>query len=421
MITISRRTAIKLATAALVSAPAILRAQEQARVVIVGGGFGGASLARTLRTIAPEISVTLIEKQPRFTTCPFSNAVLGGLRDLDSISFGYDTLVADGVELIAGEAIAIDPDARSVRLADGESVSYDRLVLSPGVQMIWDAIEGYDAAAAEIMPHAWEAGPQTQLLADQLRAMEDGGVVLIASPPNPFRCPPGPYERASLIAHYLNTNKPRSKILIVDAKDSFSKQPLFEEAWAELYPGMIEWIPAAMTGRIGSVDPQAMSLSTDFDTFTADVANIIPPQRAGAIALALGLDEGRGYCTVDPLTFESAVVPGIHILGDAAIMGAMPKSGFSANSQAKACAHALVALIRGEDVADPVLLNTCYSLVAPEYGISVSGAYRGLAEIEGTGGASPVGAETGVRQQEARDAMSWYANITREMFWVRGV
>ena len=416
MIRVSRRTAIKLTTAALISAPAILRAQEQARVVIVGGGFGGASLARTLRAIAPEISVTLIEKQPRFTTCPFSNAVLGGLRDLDSISFGYDTLVAEGVEFITGEAVEIDPDAQSVRLADGESVSYDRLVLSPGVQMIWDAIEGYDAAAAEIMPHAWEAGPQTQLLADQLQAMDDGGVVLIASPPNPFRCPPGPYERASLIAHYLSTNKPRSKILIVDAKDGFSKQPLFEEAWAALYPGMIEWIPAAMTGRIGSVDPQAMSLSTDFDTFTADVANIIPPQRAGAIALALGLDEGRGYCTVDPLTFESSVVPGIHILGDAAIMGAMPKSGFSANSQAKACAHALVALFRDDEIAEPVLLNTCYSLVAPDYGISVSGAYRGLAEIEGTGGSSPVGADASVHEQEARDAMSWYATITGEMF-----
>jgi NADPH-dependent 2,4-dienoyl-CoA reductase/sulfur reductase-like enzyme len=416
MIEITRRTAIKLAAAAFVSAPAVLRAQETGRVVIVGGGFGGASLARRLRAIAPDISVTLIEKQPKFVTCPFSNAVLGGLRDLASISFGYDTLIAEGVELIAGEAVEIDPDARTVTLADGESVSYDRLVLSPGVQMIWDAIDGYDAAAAEIMPHAWEAGPQTQLLSDQLQAMDDGGVVLIASPPNPFRCPPGPYERASLIAHYLSTHKPRSKILIVDAKDSFSKQPQFEEAWAELYPDMIEWIPAGMTGRIASVDPQAMTLSTDFDTFTADVANVIPPQKAGAIALALGLDEGRGYCGVDPLTFESTVVANIHILGDAAIMGAMPKSGFSANSQAKACAHALVALLRDEDIADPVLLNTCYSLVGPDYGISVSGAYRGLAEIEGTGGASPVGAGGEMHEQEARDAVSWYATITREMF-----
>src|SRR5690606_10347879 len=234
-----------------------------------------------------------------------------------------------------------------VALNDGDTLTYDRLVLSPGVEFQWGAIEGYDAAASEVFPHAWEAGPQTALLRRQLEAMPDGGLVLIAAPAEPYRCPPGPYERASLIAHYLKTHKPKSKLVILDAKNAFSKQNLFREAWERLYPGLIEWIPQSQSGRVIRVDTGAGTVSTDFDDYKPAVANIIPPQRAATIARAAGLDEGKGWCTVRASTFESTVQAGVHIIGDAAIANPMPKSAFSANNQAKVCAAAVVALLRG--------------------------------------------------------------------------
>lgn len=423
MTQISRRHFIGIGTAgaALLAAPT-LRAQAAARVVIVGGGFGGATVARMLRRIAPAIHVMLVERDRVFVTCPFSNAVLGGLRDLDSIKFGYDGLVSAGVDVIHAEATGIDPVAQQVRLGDGTTLDFDRLVLAPGIQLRWDAIEGYDEAASAIMPHAWLAGAQTTLLRSQLEAMDDGGLVVIAVPDNPFRCPPGPYERASLIAHYLKTHKPRSKLMILDAKEAFSKQALFQEAWAALYPDLIEWVPASASGEVIGVDTATMTVRTPFEDVTAAVVNVIPPQRAGRIAIDLGLDAGRGFCPVNPRTFESTVVAGIHLVGDAIIGGAMPKSGFSANSQAKACAFAIAALLDGEDVADPVLLNTCYSAVAPDYGFSVAGAYRpdadgaAIVAVEGAGGTSPVGAGADVRRAEYAYGESWYANITNEMF-----
>lgn len=407
--------------AATAFAPVRINAQTAPRVVIIGGGFGGATVARTLRQVAPDIAVTLVERDPEFVTCPFSNAVLGGLRDLSSITFGYDAMRAEGVDVINAEAVDVDPVGKSVTLADGATLPYDRLVMSPGIQMVWGAIEGYDEAAAEFMPHAWQAGSQTALLRSQLEAMEDGGLVVIAPPANPFRCPPGPYERASLIAHYLKTHKPSSKILILDAKETFSKRGLFEEAWAEFYPGMIEWVPGSLSGEVVGVDPATMTIRTDFDEYTADVANIIPQQRAGQIALALGLDDGLGFCPIDGRNFESRVVPGIHLVGDATIAGAMPKSGFSANSQAKVCARAIAASFSGSDLGEAVLLNTCYSAIAPDYGISVAGAYRSdmegeLNSIEGAGGASPIGASSDYRAAEFAYAESWYDNITDEMF-----
>ncbi len=306
MTNISRRTILVGAAAATTAAviPFSVRAQSSARVVIIGGGFGGATVARTLRRVDPSISVTLVERDPQFVTCPFSNTVLGGIRTISDITFGYDGIRNAGVTVIQGEATGIDPVSQSVSLADGTTLPYDRLVLSPGIQMVWNGIEGYDEAASEIMPHAWTAGPQTALLRSQLEAMEDGGLVVIAAPDNPFRCPPGPYERASMIAWYLKNNKPRSKVLILDAKEGFAKQDLFQEAWAALYPDMIEWHPASESGRVISVDPATMTVETDFDTFNPAVANIIPPQKGGQIALSLGLDQGLGFCPIDPLTFE---------------------------------------------------------------------------------------------------------------------
>jgi sulfide dehydrogenase [flavocytochrome c] flavoprotein subunit len=423
----TRRDLLRLAGAAPLVAAATRTGWAQAtgatgpHVTVVGGGFGGATCARYLKRADPAIQVTLIEPAPSFVTCPFSNAVLGGLRDLASITFDYARLrSAHGIELVQDRAVALDPAARSVTLMGGQALRYDRLVLSPGIGFRWDALEGYDEAAAEPMPHAWKAGPQTALLRAQLEAMDDGGVVAIAVPEPPFRCPPGPYERASLIAHYLKTAKPRSKLLILDASDSFSKQELFVAAWQELYPELIEWVPRSQGGQVIRVDPAAMVLHTDFEAVKVAVANVIPPQRAADIARVAGLDEGRGWCAVDARTFESTVHRGVHLLGDAILAGEMPKSGFSANSQAKVCAHAIAALLGGRPPPEPALINTCYSLVAPGYGISIGGVYRvedgAIVATKGAGGLSPQNADRAFRKREADYARSWYTNITDDMF-----
>jgi NADPH-dependent 2,4-dienoyl-CoA reductase/sulfur reductase-like enzyme len=270
------------------------------------------------------------------------------------------------------------------------------------------------------MPHAWRAGEQTLLLRRQLEAMDDGGVVIMAAPANPFRCPPGPYERASLIAHYLKTEKPRSKLIVLDAKDQFSKQRLFQNAWKELYPDHLEWVSLSKGGKVTSVDPATNTLVTDFASHKAAVANVIPPQKAGRIAEAAGVADRTGWCPVDAATFESKLVPGIHLMGDAIIAGGMPKSAFSANAQAKVCAAAIVKLLAGEKPSEPKLVNTCYSLIAPDYGITVAGVYRPvngvLTEIQGSGGVSPVDAPPAFRAQEAVFADGWFNTITSEVF-----
>jgi NADPH-dependent 2,4-dienoyl-CoA reductase/sulfur reductase-like enzyme len=395
-------------------------AEIAARVVIVGGGFAGGTCARFLRRLDPRAQVTLVEANATFTACPFSNAVLAGLRDIRDQRFGYQAVRAEGVGVIHAAATAVDPEMRRVRLADGATLSYDRLVVAPGIDFRWNAIPGYGEAAAERMPHAWKAGEQTLLLRRQLEGMADGGLVVIAVPANPYRCPPGPYERASLIAHYLKAKKPRSKLLVLDAKDSFSKQSLFTAAWKRLYPGLLEWVPLSQGGKVTAVDADAGTVSTDFDQYKPAVANIIPPQQAGRIAEQAGIADRTGWCPVDPVTFESRLQPRIHVLGDAAIAGAMPKSAFAANAQAKVCAAAVAALLRGDPPSEPVLVNTCYSLVAPDYGISVAGVYRPkdgqLADVAGAGGVSPLQAPPETRALEARYAEAWFATITDEVF-----
>ncbi len=272
------------ASAAASALPCPSFAQGAARIVVIGGGFGGASCARALRQLDAKLQVSLIEPNQTFTACPFSNEVIAGMRELPAQQFSYDKIAAGGVTVIPQAATKVDPQARIVTLADGNSLSYDRLVLSPGIDLRFDALPGYDEAASVKMPHAWKAGEQTMLLRRQIEAMEDGGTVVIAVPAAPLRCPPAPYERASLIAHYLKTRKPRSKILILDAKDGFSQQRLFEAAWKELYPGMIERIALSQGGRVTSVDPATNTIVTDFGNYTADVASVIPPQKAGRIA-----------------------------------------------------------------------------------------------------------------------------------------
>ncbi|MEM7497719.1 MAG: NAD(P)/FAD-dependent oxidoreductase [Pseudomonadota bacterium] len=408
------------ATALATALPRPLRAQAAARGVVIGGGFGGTTVARFLRRADPSVDVTLVEPNETYTSCPFSNLVLGGLRGLEDQRFGYEAITAEGVRITRTAAEDVDPVARRVMLATGDVLDYDRLVMAPGVELVWGALEGYDRAAAERMPHAWKAGPQTALLAAQLEAMEDGGTVVIAPPASPYRCPPGPYERASMIAHFLKDRKPRAKILILDAKERFSKQALFQQGWDTHYPGMIEWVAVSMGGGVIGVDPGANAILTDFETVEADVANIIPPQRAATIAGRAGVADASGWCPIEPLTFESTLQPGIHILGDAAIANAMPKSAFSANSQGKVLAVQLARLLAGEAPVETVLLNTCYSLIAPGHGISIAGAYRpgenAIEPVEGAGGVSPIDGGAKARALEARYGADWFAAITAEVF-----
>jgi NADPH-dependent 2,4-dienoyl-CoA reductase/sulfur reductase-like enzyme len=420
---ISRRdvlkTAVAGAAAGLLPMPALAQ-NAGARVVVVGGGFSGATCARMLKRIDPRISVTLVEANQTFTACPFSNEVIAGLRDIKEQQFDYKKVADEKVTMAFEPATAVDPQTRMVTLGSGARLPYDRLVLAPGVDLRWDSVPGYTEAAAERMPHAWKAGEQTLLLRRQLEAMPDGGLVIITAPANPYRCPPGPYERASLIAYYLKTKKPKSKLIILDAKDAFSKQRLFQNAWKELYPDIIEWVSLSSGGKVSAVDAATMTVETDFTKHKPAVANIVPPQKAGRIAELAGVADRTGWCPIDPVTFESTLQPNIHVVGDACIAGAMPKSGFAANAQAKVCAAALARLVGGQKPDDPRLINTCYSVIAPGYGITVAAVYRPtngqLVEVQGSAGTSAVDAPKAMREQEAKLADGWFKTITGEMF-----
>jgi sulfide dehydrogenase [flavocytochrome c] flavoprotein chain len=414
----SRRHFLKTAAAgaALLPLPAIAQGAP-GRVVVIGGGFAGTTCARFVKRIDPRLNVTLVEASATFTACPFSNGVIAGLRELKAQQFGYDKIATDQVTLNLAAATAVDPQAKSVSLGNGARLAYDRLVLAPGIDLRWDGLPGYTEQAAERMPHAWKAGEQTLLLRRQLEAMPDGGTVVISAPANPFRCPPGPYERASLIAYYLKTKKPKSKLIILDAKDAFSKQRLFQNAWKELYPNL-EWVSLSTGGKVTSVDVGEMTLVTDFGKHKADVANVIPPQKAARIAEVAGVADRTGWCPIDPATFESKLQPNIHVIGDASIAGAMPKSAFAANAQAKVCAAAVAKLIAGDKPQEPRLVNTCYSLVAPDYGISVANVYGPAdGQIKDLGGGvSQVDAPSAMRAAEAIFADGWFKTITAEVF-----
>ncbi|MCI4643618.1 MAG: NAD(P)/FAD-dependent oxidoreductase [Hyphomonadaceae bacterium] len=418
----SRRQLLQgLAGAALLSQMALpALAQTRARLVVVGGGFGGASAAGAMKHLMPAASVTLVEASPHYYACPFSNLVIAGLRELDAQRFDYDGLTARGVEVVHDRAVDVDSIAHTVRLASGDQLAYDKLVLSPGIDFLWDAIEGYGREAVERMPHAWKAGGQTGLLRQKLEAMDDGGQVVMAIPPAPFRCPPGPYERASLIAHYLKAHKPRSRLLLLDAQDSFSKQPLFEQAWAEHYPDHLERYGAADFARVVSVDPDHMVLTTEFDDFRADVANVIPPQKAGEIAQRAGVADATGWCPIDPLSFASTLQTDIHVIGDATIAAPMPKSAFSANLQAKLCAVQIARVLGGLGPEPTILTNTCYSFISNDAAVSITGVYSNdagrLQSVEGAGGLSPLNADPAIRTAEALQAETWFKTLTQAAF-----
>lgn len=417
----TRRAAVLGITAATatLARPSVLRAQSTGRVVVVGGGFGGAACARALKRAQGNLQVILIEPNAVFTSCPFSNEVIAGLRDIEAQQFGHDKLADEGVTVINQAVTTIEPQQRRVMTADGVALPFDRLVLSPGIDFHFEPLPGYDDAASDKMPHAWKAGAQTLLLRRQLEAMDDGGTVAIAIPANPLRCPPAPYERASLIAHYLKTRKPRSKVLILDAKDNFSQQRLFENAWKELYGDMIERIGLSQGGRVTSVDPTTKTIVTEFGNYTPDVANVIPPQRAGRIAELAGATDATGWCPIDPVTFESKLVTHIHVIGDACLGGGIPKSASAASAQGKACAAAIVNLLAGRAPEAPRLTGVCYNTVAPGYGFSLAGNYQRkgdiFAEVEG-GATSPVDAPRELRAREAAEAERWFQTITADTF-----
>ncbi len=391
-------------------------------VVVIGGGAGGAVAAKSVKMADSSINVTLIEANTHHYTCFMSNEVIGGGRNIETIRHGYEGLAAHGIKVVHATATGVDTDARTVSTDDGGSHAYDRLIVSPGIDLKYDAIEGYDEAAAEVMPHAWKAGPQTALLRSQLEAMDEGGTFIICPPGNPFRCPPGPYERICQVAHYFSEHKPKSKILVLDAKDKFSKMGLFTQGWERRYDGMIQWVPGAETaGGIAEVDTGAMTVTTQFDdTHEGAVINIIPPQSAGKIAQAAGLTDESGWCPIHLDTFESTLVPGVHVVGDASIATGLPKSGYAANSEAKVCAAAVVALLAEAEPGTPSYVNTCYSLIAPDYGISVAAVYRLNADKSKidkvAGGLTPTDASDEMLKREVQYAYSWYNNIVADMF-----
>jgi len=426
----NRRDFVKAAGAAtavgIVSVPYLALGAGKWKVVVVGGGSGGATAARYIKLADKSVDVTLIEPNTHYYTCYMSNEVLGGDRTIDTIEFGYDKLEAMGIQVVHATAELVDPVAKVVK-AGGKDYTFDRCVVAPGIELLYDQIEGYSEAVSRKLPHAWKAGEQTKLLRAQLEAMPDGGTVVIASPSNPFRCPPGPYERASQIAHYFKQHKPKSKVLILDAKQKFSKQGLFIQGWKELYgfgtdQSIIEW-QSGPDAAVVKVDAGNMTAETSFgDEVKADVMNIIPPQRAGTIAQVSALADDSGWCPVDKKTFESTKHPGIHVIGDACIATKMPKSGYSANSQAKVCAAAIIAMFKGEEPGTPSYVNTCYSILGKDWGVSVAAVYRlsadgkTIAGIEGAGGLSPMDASPETRRREVQYAYSWFKNITADIF-----
>ncbi|WP_349604440.1 NAD(P)/FAD-dependent oxidoreductase [Cupriavidus sp. DF5525] len=396
------------------------RAAAPAKVVVVGGGYGGATAARYLREWSGQaIEVTLVEPNPAFISCPLSNLVIGGSRQLADLTLPYDALVRrHGVKLVRDTAVAIDPAKRTVRLAGGTTLPYDRLLLSPGVDMMSDALPGLKQPGGDQVLHAWKAGPQTVALRRQLEAMPDGGTYAITIPLAPYRCPPGPYERACQVAHYFRQHKPRSKVLILDANpDITSKAGLFRQVWASQYKGMVEYRPQYNTV---DVDPATRTLKFEVqDDERADVLNVLPPQRAGAIAVSAGLATANGkWCEVDFVSFESRAAPNIHVIGDAIqIAPLMPKSGHMANQHGKVAAAAMVALLSGRAPdPQPLYNNTCYSFTSDREAVHVASVHRydaaqkTMLTVPGSGGLSEA-----PNILEGDYALAWARSIWAEM------
>jgi sulfide dehydrogenase [flavocytochrome c] flavoprotein subunit len=419
MFNINRRSFLAASGAAAATALAACATSSNqkpiARVVVIGGGYGGATAAKYIRLWAPEIEVVLVEREAAFVSCPLSNLVLAGTERIENLTTGYDALQSKyGVKVVRDEALAIDADKRIVRLARGDTLSYDRLIVSPGIDFQYDQVPGLQSAEAQArVLHAWKAGPQTVALRRQLEALPDGGVYALHIPKAPYRCPPGPYERAAQVAFYFKQHKPRSKVLVLDANpDIVSKKGLFLQAWNERYPGIVDYRPNSELVR---VDAASNTLETSFETHKVGVLNVVPPQQAGRIAQTAKLiTASNKWCGVNFQTFESVAAPGIHVLGDATLSApGMPKSGFMANNHAKVAADAVIALIKGEPVnPQPIIANTCYSFVSDQDVVHVASVHKWNAEqktlvpVQGAGGLS-----SQANALEGQYARSWARNI----------
>lgn len=418
---VTRREFVKLAGAGVAVGAGALTGcagtgtSGRAKVVVIGGGFGGATAAKYVRLWAPQFDVSLVEPNANFISCPFSNRVLGGNLKLEALTASYDKLQsARGVTLVRDRAVAVDPQARTVRLAGGQTLAYDRLVVAPGIDFIYDELPSLkDAAAQERILHSWKAGPQTLALRRQLESMRDGGVYALCVPKSPYRCPPGPYERACQVAFYFKNHKPRSKVLILDAnEDVQSKKGLFMAAWNGPYKGLVEYRPQS---ELVDVDVRNMTAKLQFEDVKADVLNVVPPHRAGDIARQAGLiTTNARWCNVNWQTMESTAVPNVHVLGDATLSApAMPKSGHMANQHGKLAADAIVAALTGRAINDePIISNTCYSWISDKEVVHVASihaydqAQKTLVPVKGSGGLSP-----GITTREAEYAMGWVASI----------
>ncbi len=420
--TFDRRAFLGASSAAMtvLSAPMVRAAGHgKPRVVVIGGGAGGATAARYIAKDSDgAIDVTLIEPTRKYYTCFFSNLYLGGFKQIEDIGHTYGTLASDyGINVVHDWAIGVDRDAKTVRLTGGQDVPYDKLILSPGIDFVDGSVPGWDLSAQNAMPHAYKAGSQTQLLRAQLEAMPEGGTFALIAPPNPYRCPPGPYERVSMVAWHLKNNNPTAKILVVDPKENFSKQALFEEGWQNHYGGMIERIGPDFGAASVSVDPAAMTLDIDGSVENVDVCNVIPAQKAGQIAELAGVTDGN-WAPVNPSDMSSKADPDIHVLGDASLQGDMPKSGFSANSQAKVCANAVRGALTGSTVFPAKYANTCWSLIAENDGVKVGAAYEPteekIASVDSF--VSQTGEDAALRKATYEESEGWYAGITADMF-----
>ena len=408
-----------VAAATTLAAPNVFAAGHgKPRVVVVGGGAGGATAARYIaKDSKGAIDVTLIEPSRMYYTCFFSNLYLGGIKTIDDLGHSYGTMAAGGVNVVHDWAVGVDRDAKTVSLAGGGSVPYDKLILSPGIDFVDGAVEGWDLSSQNAMPHAYKGGSQTELLKSQIAAMPQGGTFAMVAPPNPYRCPPGPYERVSMVAHYLKANNPTAKIIVADPKPKFSKQGLFQEGWANHYDGMIDWIGDDFGGGNVSVDPDAMTVTIDGEVTKVDVCNVIPAMKAGRIAELAGVTDGN-WGPVNAADMSTKADADVYVLGDASQQGDMPKSGFSANSQAKVCANAVRGALTGSKVFPAKFSNTCWSLIDTNDGVKVGATYEAtdekISKVDGF--ISQTGETAEMRKATYEESEGWYAGITADMF-----
>jgi NADPH-dependent 2,4-dienoyl-CoA reductase/sulfur reductase-like enzyme len=407
------------AAAALLSAPSLhAGSHAKPRVVVVGGGAGGATAARYIaKDSKGAVDVTLVEPTRTYYTCFFSNLYLGGVKEFDDIGHTYGKLAASGINVVHDWAIGVDRDKKMVSLAGGSALPYDKLILSPGIDFVEGAVEGWDLSSQNAMPHAYKAGSQSELLKSQIMAMPQGGTYAMVAPPNPYRCPPGPYERVSMVAHYLSQHNPTAKIIVADPKPKFSKMALFQEGWNTHYAGMIDWIGSEFGGENVAVDPSAMTISIDGESINVDACNVIPAMKAGRIAALAGVTDGN-WAPVNAADMSTKADADVYVLGDASQQGDMPKSGFSANSQAKVCANAVRGALTGSKIFPAKFANTCWSLINADDGVKVGATYKAtdekIAKVDGF--ISKTGETADIRKQTYLESEDWYTGITSDMF-----